>query len=98
MQLQQEAIQILNAFNLFTGVFNEPTLDLVKVLGKLQDENNRIQISGWYDTVRHNTLEAALERLDALNPPEFTLQEYKETLGIPELNDKVVDFFELSTT
>ena len=70
------------------GVFNEPTLDLVKVLGKLLDENNRIQIPGWYDPVRHDTLSAALERLDALHPPEFTLQEYKETLDIPELNDK----------
>ena len=76
-------------YSCYAGVFHEPTLDLVKVLGKLLDENNRIQIPGWYTPVRHNTLAAALERLDALEPPEFTLQEYKETLGIPELNDTV---------
>ena len=53
------------------------------------DGKNKIMIPGWNDAVRHNTLTAALQRLDALNPPEFTLQEYKATLGIPELNDKV---------
>lgn len=71
------------------GVFNEPTSDLMKVLSKLVDSNNRILIPGWYDAVRHNTLKPALERLDALDPPEFTLVSYKQTLGIPELRNQV---------
>ena len=71
------------------GVFNEPTSDLTKLLARLLDSRNHILIPGWYLAVRHNTLTPALERLDALNPPEFTMMSYRETLGIPELRNEV---------
>lgn len=74
------------------GVFNEPTSDLMKLLGGLVDGSNRILVPGWYDSVRHNTLGPALERLDALDPPEFTLGSYQQTLGIPELKSQVRHF------
>ncbi len=53
------------------------------------DSKNHILIPKWYSAVRHNTLTPALERLDALNPPEFTMLTYRETLGIPELRNEV---------
>ena len=62
------------------GVFNEPTSDLTKLMAKLVDSSNRILIPGWYDGVRHNTL----------NPPEFTLMSYREMLGIPELRKEAI--------
>lgn len=46
-------------------------------------------VPGWYDAVRDNTLTPALQRLDALDPPEFTLGSYQQTLGIPELKSQV---------
>lgn len=75
------------------GVFNEPTSDLTKLLAMLVDSKNQILIPGWYSAVRHNTLTPALERLDALNPPEFTMLSYRETLGIPELRNEVSVLF-----
>ena len=74
---------------LSAGVFNEPTSDLTKLLSKLVDSNNTIMVPGWYDAVRHNTLTPALQRLDALDPPEFTLGSYQQLLGIPELKSQV---------
>lgn len=75
--------------NVLKGVFNEPTSDLTKLLARLVDSKNHILIPKWYSAVRHNTLTPALERLDALNPPEFTMITYRETLGIPELRNEV---------
>ena len=69
------------------GVFNEPVSDLTKILAGLVDSSNNILIPGWYDAVRHNTLAPALERLDA--SAEFTLAEYRKTLGIPVLRKQV---------
>ena len=79
----------LTARPLGAGVFNEPTSDLTKLLAKLVDSSNHILVPGWYDAVRHNTLTPALERLDALHPPEFTLANYRKTLGVPELRKEV---------
>lgn len=76
----------------YEGVFNEPTSDLTKLLARLVDSKNNILIPKWYSAVRHNTLTPALERLDALNPPEFTMMTYRETLGIPELRNEVRTF------
>ena len=79
----------LTARPLGAGVFNEPTSDLTKLLAKLVDSSNHILVPDWYDAVRHNTLTPALERLDALHPPEFTLANYRKTLGVPELRKEV---------
>lgn len=65
------------------GVFNEPLSDLTKLLASLVDSRNNIMVPGFYSGVRPNTLGAALQRLD--NCHEFSLEGYREALGIPKL-------------
>ncbi len=65
------------------GVFNEPLSDLTKLLASLVDSRNNIMVPGFYSGVRPNTLGAALQRLDNCN--EFSLEGYREALGIPKL-------------
>ncbi|DBB02245.1 TPA: hypothetical protein ACH3X3_011267 [Trebouxia sp. C0006] len=65
------------------GVFNEPLSDLTKLLASLVDSRNNIMVPGFYSGVRPNTLGAALQRLDGCH--EFSLEGYREALGIPKL-------------
>lgn len=65
------------------GVFNEPLSDLTKLLASLVDSRNNIMVPGFYSGVRPNTLGAALQRLDKCH--EFSLEGYREALGIPKL-------------
>ncbi|KAL3135302.1 hypothetical protein ABBQ32_007500 [Trebouxia sp. C0010 RCD-2024] len=65
------------------GVFNEPLSDLTKLLASLVDSRNNIMVPGFYLGVRPNTLGAALQRLDKCH--EFSLEGYREALGIPKL-------------
>ena len=65
------------------GVFNEPLSDLTKLLASLVDSRNNIMVPGFYSGVRPNTLGAALQRLDKCQ--EFSLEGYREALGIPKL-------------
>lgn len=65
------------------GVFNEPLSDLTKLLASLVDSRNNIMVPGFYNGVRPNTLGAALQRLDTCH--EFSLEGYREALGIPKL-------------
>lgn len=65
------------------GVFNEPMVDLVKVLSTLVDSHNNIQVPGFYDNVKPSLLDAAWQSLE--NSEEFALDHYKDALGVPAL-------------
>jgi Cys-Gly metallodipeptidase DUG1 len=61
------------------GVVSEPLSDLCRVLGTLCDSHN-VQIPGFYDEVRHDTLQAAIARLEGSH--EFSFEKYKRSLGV----------------
>lgn len=65
------------------GVFNEPLVDLVRVLSTLTDSHNGIQVPGFYDHVRTTLLDPAWPGLE--NSEEFSIERYTENLGIPAL-------------
>ena len=65
------------------GVFSEPLADLTKVLASLVDSRSNVCVPGFYENVRENTLDCALSRL--LDSSEFSLEKYRECLGVKEL-------------
>lgn len=65
------------------GVFNEPLADLTKILASLVDSHNNIAVPGFYEAVKHSSIEQTLTRLEASD--EFSIDSYKSALGITEL-------------
>lgn len=65
------------------GVFSEPLADLNKILASLVDSRNNVSVPGFYDDVRQDMLEAALQRLQGSE--EFSLESYRRALGVAEL-------------
>ncbi|NEU08344.1 dipeptidase [Flavihumibacter sp. R14] len=65
----------------YGGAVANPATILAKLIASLHDENNHIQIPGFYDDV----LALTQEERDALNMAPFVEEEYKEDLGVTEL-------------
>jgi len=66
---------------LFGGAVANPANVLADMISKLVDEKGHITIPGFYDDVR---VLSQAER-DALNSAPFSMERYKETIGIPEV-------------
>lgn len=66
------------------GVFNEPLIDLVRVLSTLTDSHNNIQVPGFYDNVRSALLDPAWPGLE--HSGEFSIGKYQESIGVPALS------------
>ncbi|KDD76654.1 hypothetical protein H632_c147p0, partial [Helicosporidium sp. ATCC 50920] len=65
------------------GVFGEPLAELTALLASLQDARGRVLVPGFYDGVRRDLLDPALER--AALGEEIDLRSFREGLGVPEL-------------
>ncbi|GMH45158.1 hypothetical protein BSKO_13115 [Bryopsis sp. KO-2023] len=65
------------------GVFNEPLVDLVRILATLVDSHNSILVPGFYDNVSETLLDASWPGLE--NSDEFSIEDYKSALGVPSL-------------
>ncbi|MEO8796134.1 MAG: M20/M25/M40 family metallo-hydrolase, partial [Daejeonella sp.] len=63
------------------GAVANPATILAKMIASLHDENNHIQIPGFYDDV----LALSQQERDDLNKAPFDEEEYKEDLGVDEL-------------
>lgn len=66
---------------LYGGAVPNPIVILSKMISKLHDDNNTVQIPGFYDNVAKLSEE---ERAEISKIP-FSLEEYKNTLGIDEV-------------
>lgn len=66
---------------LFGGAVANPANVLTKMIASLQDENNHITISGFYDDV----LEATNEERKKMGEAPFSLNEYKKALDVEEV-------------
>jgi acetylornithine deacetylase/succinyl-diaminopimelate desuccinylase-like protein len=67
---------------LYGGAVANPINVLTKMIASLHDENNRITLPGFYDTVQELSLE---ERAEMAKAP-FSLDKYKESLNIKEVS------------
>ena len=65
----------------YGGAVANPATILAKLIASLHDENNHIQIPGFYDDV----LALSQAERDALNKAPYDEQEYKDDLGVDEL-------------
>jgi acetylornithine deacetylase/succinyl-diaminopimelate desuccinylase-like protein len=65
----------------YGGAVANPATILAKLIASLHDENNHIQIPGFYDDV----LALSQDERDALNRAPYDEQEYKDDLGVEEL-------------
>ena len=65
----------------YGGAVANPATILAKLIASLHDENNHIQIPGFYDDV----LALSQDERDALNKAPYDEQEYKDDLGVEEL-------------
>ena len=65
----------------YGGAVANPATILAKMIASLHDENNHIQIPGFYDDV----LALSQSERDELNKAPYDEQEYKEDLGVEEL-------------
>lgn len=65
----------------YGGAVANPATVLAKLIASLHDENNHIQIPGFYDDV----LALSQTERDELNKAPYDEQEYKEDLGVEEL-------------
>ncbi|SDS00469.1 Acetylornithine deacetylase/Succinyl-diaminopimelate desuccinylase [Gillisia sp. Hel1_33_143] len=66
---------------LYGGAVANPINVLAKMIASLQDENNHITISGFYDKVE----ELSKEERDKMAEAPFDLEEYKEKLDIDDV-------------
>ena len=66
---------------LFGGAVANPANVLAEMISKLVDENGRIAIPGFYDDVRV----LSQQERDDLNSAPFSMEAYKQTVGIPEV-------------
>lgn len=66
---------------LFGGAVANPANVLAKMIASLQDENNQINIPGFYDDV----LEATNEERKKMGEAPFSLNEYKKALDVEEV-------------
>lgn len=79
------------------GILLEPLVELNALLASLVDlQTNRVKVPGFYDQVRPNTLDAALERL--CSSTEFSSTAYCRALGVSELRVAGQSDQELLTT
>ncbi len=65
----------------YGGAVANPATILAKMIASLHDENNHIQIPGFYDDV----LALSQQERDDLNKAPFDEEEYKKDLGVNEL-------------
>ena len=65
----------------YGGAVANPATVLAKLIASLHDENNHIQIPGFYDDV----LALSQTERDELNKAPYDEQEYKDDLGVEEL-------------
>lgn len=65
----------------YGGAVANPATILAKLIASLHDENNHIQIPGFYDDV----LALSQSERDELNKAPYDEQEYKQDLGVEEL-------------
>ena len=65
----------------YGGAVANPATILAKLIASLHDENNHIQIPGFYDDV----LALSQGERDALNKAPYDEKEYKDDLGVEEL-------------
>lgn len=65
----------------YGGAVANPATILAKLIASLHDENNHIQIPGFYDDV----LALSQSERDELNQAPYDEQEYKDDLGVEEL-------------
>ncbi|HUH34036.1 MAG TPA: dipeptidase, partial [Daejeonella sp.] len=65
----------------YGGAVANPATVLAKLIASLHDENNHIQIPGFYDDV----LALSQSERDELNKAPYDEQEYKDDLGVEEL-------------
>ena len=65
----------------YGGAVANPATILAKLIASMHDENNHIQIPGFYDDV----LALSQSERDDLNKAPFSEQEYKDDLGVDEL-------------
>lgn len=65
----------------YGGAVANPATILCQMIASLHDENNRVNIPGFYDDVA----ELSQEERTALNKAPFDQQEYKNDLGVKEL-------------
>lgn len=65
----------------YGGAVANPINTLCKMIASLQDENNHITIPGFYDNVH----EASQEEREAIAKTPFDLDDYKNKLGIKEV-------------
>jgi acetylornithine deacetylase/succinyl-diaminopimelate desuccinylase-like protein len=65
----------------YGGAVANPATVLAKLIASLHDENNHIQIPGFYDDV----LALTQAERDELNKAPYNEQEYKDDLGVEEL-------------
>jgi acetylornithine deacetylase/succinyl-diaminopimelate desuccinylase-like protein len=65
----------------YGGAVANPVSALCKMIASLHDENNRVNIPGFYDDVT----KLSEEERTALNKAPFDLEEYKKDLGVKEL-------------
>ena len=70
---------------LYGGAVANPINILTQMVAKLQDENNRITIPGFYKNVEELSLE---ERAEMAKAP-FSLNDYKEALDIKDVHGEV---------
>jgi len=69
------------------GVFNEPMVDLVNVIGTLVDGRNSILVPGFSEDIEeHHRDRKILEIIDRSG--EFNLDDYREYLGVPSLLER----------
>lgn len=67
---------------LYGGAVANPINVLSKMIGSLQDEDNRITIDGFYDNVEELSLE---ERADMAKAP-FNLEDYKKSIDLSDIH------------
>ncbi|MBL4746763.1 MAG: dipeptidase [Flavobacteriaceae bacterium] len=67
---------------LYGGAVANPINVLSKMIGSLQDEDNRITIDGFYDNVEEISLE---ERAEMAKAP-FNLEEYKKSIDLSDIH------------
>lgn len=80
---------------LFGGAVPNPINILCEMVGKLQDEDNRITIPGFYDDVE----ELSENERSAIDKIPFSEQEYKSAIGIQALHgEKGYSTFERNST
>jgi acetylornithine deacetylase/succinyl-diaminopimelate desuccinylase-like protein len=66
----------------YGGAVANPINILCEMIGSLKDENNHINIPGFYD----NVLEASVKERELMAKTPFNLEDYKSKLGIDEVH------------